>query len=143
MAEHNSYLTPDSLDAIRDAVRIQSKATGIKQQTIYAAIRRRYNARTYYHVPADKFADLIAFVQSFGIEPKAAPANVTDENDTAPAVFETISSEYLFTFEGTKDLRTMRAQVVALQRRLQKILNDGLNLLGDIEQVTGVSPFAR
>lgn len=144
------YLTPNQLDAIRDAVRSQSKAYGIKQQTIYAAIRREFNARTYYHVSADRFEDILKVIRSYGI-PQPEPAKATAQVPSgaaapagdAPAVFEVVRSDLLFTFEGTKDLRTMRAQLLTLQRRLQKLLDEGLGLLDDIETITGVSPFAR
>ena len=145
------YLTPNQLDAIRDAVRSQSKAYGVKQQTIYAAIRREFNARTYYHVPADRFEDILRVIRSYGIpqpepvqpQPQQDPAKAAAPSADAPAVFEVVRSDLLFTFEGTKDLRTMRAQLLTLQQRLQKLLDEGLGLLDDIETITGVSPFAR
>lgn len=57
LTEKQSYL-------IMSRVAMRAKRDGAKYQTIYRALKARYQVTKYTHIPRDKFEDAIEFIQS-------------------------------------------------------------------------------
>ena len=57
LTEHQAYL-------IMSRVAMRAKRDGAKYQTIYRALKARYQVTKYTHIPRDKFEDAIEFIQS-------------------------------------------------------------------------------
>lgn len=68
------YLTEQQAYAIMSKVAMRAKRDGVKYQTIYRALKARYQVTKYTHIPRDKFEDALAFIRTM---PLIAPETVT------------------------------------------------------------------
>lgn len=72
LTEKQSYL-------IMSRVAMRAKRDGAKYQTIYRALKARYQVTKYTHIPRDKFEDAIEFIQSMKLNvPEEIPQEKTE-----------------------------------------------------------------
>lgn len=67
-------LTEQQAYAIMSKVAMRAKRDGVKYQTIYRALKARYQVTKYTHIPRDKFEDALEFIRTMNLNvPEAIP----------------------------------------------------------------------
>lgn len=67
-------LTEQQAYAIMSKVAMRAKCDGVKYQTIYRALKARYQVTKYTHIPRDKFEDALEFIRTMNLNvPEAIP----------------------------------------------------------------------
>lgn len=67
-------LTEQQAYAIMSKVAMIAKRDGVKYQTIYRALKARYQVTKYTHIPRDKFEDALEFIRTMNLNvPEAIP----------------------------------------------------------------------
>lgn len=67
-------LTEQQAYAIMSKVAMRAKRDGVKYQTIYHALKSRYQVTKYTHIPRDKFEDALEFIRTMNLNvPEAIP----------------------------------------------------------------------
>lgn len=67
-------LTEQQAYAIMSKVAMRAKRDGVKFQTIYRALKARYQVTKYTHIPRDKFEDALEFIRTMNLNvPEAIP----------------------------------------------------------------------
>lgn len=66
-------LTEQQAYAIMSKVAMRAKRDGVKYQTIYHALKSRYQVTKYTHIPRDKFEDAVNFILTVDLRTPAVP----------------------------------------------------------------------
>lgn len=67
-------LTEQQAYAIMSKVAMRAKRDGVKYQTIYRALKARYQVTKYTHIPRDKFEDALEFIRTMPLNvPEGIP----------------------------------------------------------------------
>ncbi len=85
-------LTEQQAYAIMSEVSKRAKKDGAKYQTIYRALKARYQVTKYTHIPSEKFEDALRFIQTLTLNDPAVPKQAVPEKEeektyTVTAVF--------------------------------------------------------
>lgn len=72
-------LTEQQAHTIMSKVAMRARRDGAKYQTIYRALKERYQVTKYTHIPRDKFEDAIEFIRTVELRTPVVPGNQPEE----------------------------------------------------------------
>lgn len=96
----HAQLPPPSLSeqqayAIMSEVAKRAKNCGAHYQTIYRALKARYQVTKYTHIPSEKFEDALHFIQTMTLTVPEKPAESEHEPDNPAEKRYTVSASFL------------------------------------------------
>lgn len=72
-------LTDQQAHSIMSRVAMRAKRDGLKYQTIYRALKERYQVTKYTHIPRDKFKDALEFIRTVDLRTPVVPGQQPEE----------------------------------------------------------------
>lgn len=88
-------LTESQAYQIKSEVAKRCKTNGAHYQTVYRALKARYQVTKYTHIPSEKFEDALHFIQTMTLTVPEKPAESEHEPDNPAEKRYTVSASFL------------------------------------------------